>query len=151
MAVRVTRVGTPRVKREGLRLGTVRRLPRGVRKTEYATRNYFDVWFPELAPSEKLVSWFLAKPWTDQRWARYVRRYRREMQAPVPRHVLEVLARLSHQADFSIGCYCEREDRCHRSLLRELLAEHGAEIAAARSTSRAPRERARRRPSRGGR
>jgi len=150
MAVRVTRVGSPRSKGEGLRLGTVRRLPRGVRKTEYATRNYFDVWFPELAPSEKLVSWFLSKPWTDQRWARYVRRYRREMQAPAPRHIIDVLARLSYQANFSVGCYCEREDRCHRSLLGTLLAEHGAKIAAARAPGRLARKGPRRRVSPGG-
>jgi uncharacterized protein YeaO (DUF488 family) len=151
MAIRVRRLGTPRSPGEGLRLGTVRRLPRGVRKTEYATRNYFDVWFPELAPSERLVSWFLSKPCTDQRWARYVRSFRREMQAPAPRHILEVLARLSHQADFSMGCYCEREDRCHRSLLRELLAEHGAAIAAARAPRRLPGKRPRRRVNPGAR
>ena len=128
MAVRVTRLGSPRSPREGLRLGTVRRLPRGVRKTDYADRNYFDLWLPELAPSAKLVSWALSEPFTDQRWARYVQGYRREMQEPSRQRILQVLARLSHQANFSVGCYCEREDRCHRSILRELLAEHGAEI-----------------------
>ena len=95
---------------------------------DYATRNYFDVWFPALAPSAKLVNWALSKPFTDQRWARYSSSYRREMQAPDRQRMLQVLARLSHQANFSVGCYCEREDRCHRSLLRELLADQGAKL-----------------------
>lgn len=129
MSIRVVRLGSPRVPGEGLRLGTVRRLPRGVRKTEYARRNYFDVWYPELAPSGKLVSWALSEPFTPSRWSRYERSYRREMREPPRQRTLELLARLSHQTDFSIGCYCEREDQCHRSILRELLAEHGARLA----------------------
>ena len=129
MAVRVVRLGSPREKGEGLRLGTARRPPRGVRKTEYAKRDFFDLWLPDLAPSQALVSWALAEPWTDRRWTRYARSYRREMRAPEQQRLLELLAQLSHQADFSIGCYCAREDRCHRSILRELLAEHGATIA----------------------
>lgn len=129
MAVHVTRLGSPRRPGEGLRLGTVRRLPRGVRKSDYARRHYFDVWFPELAPSAKMVSWALSEPWTDSRWARYAKSYRREMQQPSAQRTLQLLARLSHQAAFSIGCYCEREDRCHRSILRDLLMEHGAAIA----------------------
>ena len=129
MAIRVVRLGSPRGKAEGLRLGTARRPPRGVRKQDYARQNYFDVWFPDLAPSQGLVSWALSEPWTDRRWARYVKSYRREMQARERQRLLEVLARLSQQADFSIGCYCEPEDRCHRSILRQLLAEHGATIA----------------------
>jgi uncharacterized protein YeaO (DUF488 family) len=133
VAIRVVRLGSARTKDEGLRLGTARRPPRGVRKQDYAKQNYFDVWFPDLAPSQALVSWALAEPWTDGRWTRYVRSYRREMQAPERQRLLEVLARLSHQADFSIGCYCEREDRCHRSILRELLAERGARFAPARA------------------
>lgn len=100
-----------------------------MRKAEYARRNYFDLWFPELAPSAKWVSWALSAPFTDQRWARYVRNYRREMQEPGRQRILQLLAQLSRRTDFSVGCYCEREDRCHRSILRELLAEHGAEIA----------------------
>ena len=120
--------GTPRAKREGLRLGTARRLPRGVRKSEYARRNYFDIWFPELAPSQKLLSFATAKPLAGPRWARFSKTYRREMEKPGARRILSVLARLSRQADFSVGCYCEREDRCHRSVLRKLLAEHGARI-----------------------
>ena len=129
MAIRVVRLVTPRSKDEGLRLGTVRRPPRGVRKEHYAKQDYFDVWLPELAPSAKLVSWALSTPFTDPRWARYVKSYRREMQAPDRRRALELLARLSRQTNFSVGCYCERDDRCHRSILRELLAEHGADIA----------------------
>ncbi len=128
MAVRVVRLGSLRSSGEGLRLGTVRRVPRGVRKADYSSRNYFDVWFPELAPSAKLVSWVLSEPFTDQRWARYARSYRREMQVPSRQRLLQLLARLSRQTNFSVGCYCEREDRCHRSLLRELLEEHGAKI-----------------------
>ena len=130
--IRVVRLGSPRAKDEGLRLGTARRPPRGVRKQDYAAKNYFDVWFPDLAPSQKLVSWALSQPWTDARWARYVKSYRREMQAPGRQRLLEVLARLSHQADFSIGCYCAREERCHRSILRDLLVAHGAKVTPVR-------------------
>lgn len=129
MAVRIVRLGAPRARAEGLRLGTVRRLPRGVRKTDYAGRDYFDQWFPELAPSATLFAWARSDAWTDKRWERYAKNYRREMQRPGPQRLLKVLAQLSHQANFSVGCYCEREDRCHRSILRELLAEHGAKIA----------------------
>src|SRR5690349_13647504 len=118
MALRVTRVGTPRAAGEGLRLGTVRHPPRGVRKTDWARRDYFDVWVPDLAPSAPLVQFALATPFTDRRWATYARRYRREMREPARRRLIELLARLSRHADFSIACYCEREDRCHRSLLR---------------------------------
>jgi uncharacterized protein YeaO (DUF488 family) len=129
MAIRIVRLGTPRAKDEGLRLGTARRPPRGVRKENYAKENYFDVWFPDLAPSAPLVSWALSEPWTDRRWAQYEKRYRREMAAPERQRLLEVLARLSHQADFSVGCYCERGDRCHRAILRDLFAERGALLA----------------------
>ena len=139
MAVRVTRLGSPRSAGEGLRLGTVRRPPRGVRRRDYSRRNYFDLWFPELAPSARLVRWALAEPFTDRRWTRYVESYRREMREPGPRRLLELLARLSHQAAFSVGCYCEREDRCHRSILRELLAEHGADLAPGRRQTVSPR------------
>lgn len=129
MPIRVVRLGSPRTHDEGLRLGTARRPPRGVRKEHYAKENYFDVWFPDLAPSAPLVSWALSEPWTDRRWARYEKSYRREMRAPERQRLLDVLARLSHQADFSVGCYCEREERCHRAILRTLLAEHGARLA----------------------
>jgi uncharacterized protein YeaO (DUF488 family) len=129
VAVRVVRLGSPRGADEGLRLGTVRRPPRGVRKADFATRDFFDVWLPELAPSAPLVSWALSTPFTDPRWARYAKSYRREMQKPERKRGLELLARLSHQTDFSVGCYCENEARCHRAILRELLIEHGAKIA----------------------
>jgi uncharacterized protein YeaO (DUF488 family) len=100
-----------------------------VRKEDYARRDYFDVWLPELAPSAPLVRWALSEPFTDRRWTRYVKSYRREMRAPDRRRLLTLLARLSHRTSFSVGCYCEREDRCHRSILRELLIELGAEVA----------------------
>lgn len=118
----------PRLPGEGLRLGTARRPPRGVKKADYARRDYFDLWLPELAPSQKWVSWALSKPFTDERWQHHVKRYRREMAAPAAQRLLQLLASLSRQADFSVGCYCEREDRCHRSILRELLAEQGAKL-----------------------
>ena len=128
MAIRVVRLGSPRTPWEGARLGTVRRPPRGVRKEDFAARDYFDVWLPELAPSAGVVSWALSEPWTDARWKRYVRSYRKEMQAPQARHLIELLAALSHQTRFSVGCYCEDAARCHRSLLRALLADAGASI-----------------------
>lgn len=107
----------------------VRRPPRGVRKSDYARRGYYDLWLPELAPSEKWVSWALSEPWTDRRWTKYARNYRREMQAPSARRLMELLAALSHRTALSIGCYCEREERCHRSLLAELLRRRGAKLA----------------------
>ena len=112
-----------------MRIGTARRPPRGVRKADYGRRNYYDVWLPELAPSQPLVSWALAAPWTDARWRRYARRYRREMQEPRARRLIELLAALSRSTNFSVGCYCENEQRCHRALLRELLRERGAQLA----------------------
>jgi uncharacterized protein YeaO (DUF488 family) len=128
MAVRVVRLGSPRVAGEGLRIGTARRPPRGVKKQDYARLNYYDVWLPELAPSQKVVTWAQGKPFTDQRWAKFERDYRREMAKPEAARLIELLARLSEHADFSVGCYCEDEARCHRSLLRRLLAEQGAKI-----------------------
>jgi uncharacterized protein YeaO (DUF488 family) len=129
MAIRIIRLGSPRAAREGLRLGTVRRPPRGVRKADYARRNYYDVWLPDLAPSGKWVSWALSEPWTDARWKKYMRNYRREMKTPAAARLIGLLAALSQHADFSVGCYCENPERCHRSILRELLAEHGARLA----------------------
>jgi uncharacterized protein YeaO (DUF488 family) len=129
VAIRVVRLGTPRARGEGLRLGTVRRPPRGVRKEDYGRRDYFDLWLPDLAPSAPLVSWALSEPFTERRWASYARRYRREMQAPAARRLVALLAALSSQANFSVGCYCADESHCHRSLLRELLAEAGATLA----------------------
>jgi uncharacterized protein YeaO (DUF488 family) len=128
MSVRVVRLGTPRGRNEGLRIGTVRRPPRGVRKADYAARDYFDLWLPELAPSAPLVSLALSKPFLPQRWAIYRRRYRREMLQPAAQRLIALLASLSSQANFSVGCYCEDESRCHRSLLKELLIEEGAEV-----------------------
>ena len=127
MAVAVVRLGTPRSKGEGLRIGTVRRPPRGVPKSQFAKRNYYDVWLPNLAPSEKLVKRAL-KSRDERSWRAFVRGYRAEMKRPEASQVLGLLAALSHGADFSLGCYCEDENRCHRSVLRELLSEHGAAL-----------------------
>jgi len=129
VSVRVVRLGTPREPNEGLRLGTVRRPPRGVRKEHYAARDYFDVWLPELAPSAPLVSWALSQPFTPKRWALYERRYRGEMQKSAPQRLIALLAALSAQTNFSVGCYCEDETRCHRSLLKRLLVDEGAQLA----------------------
>jgi len=111
-----------------VRLGTVRRPPRGVRKSEFAKRNYYDVWFPTLAPSLPTMKMGLAAK-TPQQFARFARKYRAEMAKPDPSRALDVLAALSHGADFSVGCYCEDESRCHRSVLRRLLTERGAKVA----------------------
>jgi uncharacterized protein YeaO (DUF488 family) len=128
MSLRIVRLGTPRHPREGLRIGTVRRPPRGVRQEDYAAQDYFDVWLPELAPSAPLVSWALAEPFTQQRWGIYERRYRREMRQPAAQRLIALLAALSWQTNFSVGCYCEDEARCHRSLLKDLLLEQGAQV-----------------------
>ena len=128
MAIRVVRLGSPRLPDEGLRLGTVRRPPRGVRKADFARRDYFDLWLPDLAPTAGLVSYALSQPFTPARWAAYVRRYRSEMRAPAARRLIALLAALSAQTNFSVGCYCADESRCHRSLLRELLRDAGARI-----------------------
>ena len=129
MAVRIVRLGSPRASDEGPRLGTVRRPPRGVRKGDFARRNYYDVWLPELAPSTPVVAWALSKPWTPQRWRTYVRRYLTEMKQPAAQHLIATLAALSHQTNFSVGCYCEDATHCHRSLLGELLTQNGATLA----------------------
>ena len=128
MTVRVVRLGTPRRAGEGLRIGTARRPPRGVRKSDYAKLNYYDVWLPELAPSQKLVSWALSESWTDARWKKFARDYRREMSDPSAHRLIDLLAVLSKSANLSVGCYCENEKRCHRAVLKELLAEHGAKL-----------------------
>lgn len=109
-------------------MGTVRRPPRGVRKADFAKRDYFDVWLPELAPSAPLVSWALAEPWTDGRWRKYVRSYLVEMKAPSARHLIATLAALSSTTALSVGCYCENADRCHRGLLADLLRDAGASV-----------------------
>lgn len=128
MAIRIVRLGTARGPKEGLRIGTVRRPPRGVRKADYARRDYFDVWLPELAPSAPLISWALSEPFTPKRWGVFKRRYRQEMLQPAGRRLIGLLAALSAQTNFSVGCYCEDETRCHRSLLKELLIEQGAKL-----------------------
>ncbi len=129
MAIHVVRLGEPRTVNEGTRLGTVRRPPRGIRKEDFARRDYYDVWVPDLAPSAPLVSWALSEPWTDARWARYARDYTREMKGPAARRLIALLATLSRAANFSGGCYCEDSTRCHRAILRQLLADAGAVMA----------------------
>ena len=126
MAIRVVRLGQPRAPGEGVRLGTVRRPPRGVPKSEFARRDFYDVWLPELAPSAPVVSWALADPWTPARWRRYERIYLKEMAAPAARHLIGLLVAMSRTTDFSVGCYCEDASHCHRSLLGRLLEEAGA-------------------------
>ena len=126
--IRVVRLGTPRLPDEGLRLGTVRRPPRGVPKKDYARRDFYDVWVPDLAPSPELFAWVKSQPLTDARWRTYARRYRSEMKRPEAQRLIALLAALSAHANFSVGCYCENEARCHRSLLRELFEEAGAQV-----------------------
>jgi uncharacterized protein YeaO (DUF488 family) len=127
--IRVVRLGTSRASSEGLRIGTVRRPPRGVPKADFAKQNWYDVWLPDLAPSEALVK--LGQRAQDEKdWNHFARQYRKEMASPGKARVLDLLAALSHHASFSVGCYCEDESRCHRSVLRKLLAERGALFAA---------------------
>jgi uncharacterized protein YeaO (DUF488 family) len=135
MAIRVVRIGTPRVRGEGLRIGTVRLLPRGVKKEDYSKRDFFDVWLPEVAPTGELVAYAQAKPWTDARWAAFAKKYLREMRRPEAQRAIALLAGLGRQTNFSIGCYCENPWRCHRSLLGELLRERGAKVSIPRSAS----------------
>jgi uncharacterized protein YeaO (DUF488 family) len=127
IAIRIVRLGSPREKDEGTRIGTVRRPPRGVPKTQFASRNWYDVWFPNLAPSLETMKLAQAAR-TPAQWAAFRKKYRAEMATPENKHTLELLARLSRQSDFSVGCYCEDEAHCHRSVLRQLLAEHGAAL-----------------------
>ncbi|AAZ97156.1 conserved hypothetical protein [Thiobacillus denitrificans ATCC 25259] len=127
MAIRIVRLGSARTAGEGLRVGAVRRPPRGVRKADYASKNFYDVWFPNLAPSEALLH--EAFPIADDKtWRTFRRRFLAEMKSPAAKHDLDLLAALSRTADFSIGCYCEDESRCHRSILRELLEKRGAAL-----------------------
>ncbi len=128
MSIRVVRLGTPRHPEEGIRIGTVRRPPRGVPKDEFSSRDWYDVWFPNLAPSVETMKLGRGAE-TDADWAEFSRRYRAEMATPDARHALELLAALSRAVNFSVGCYCEREDRCHRSILEQLLVANGADIA----------------------
>lgn len=127
MSIRIIRLGSDRVAGEGLRIGTVRRPPRGVPKSEYSSQNWFDVWYPNLAPSAEVVKLALDAK-TDGEWATFVKKYRAEMAAPENSRTLDLLAALSHQTDFSVGCYCADESHCHRSVLRSLLAERGADV-----------------------
>lgn len=128
MVARVVRLGTPRAEDEGLRIGTVRRPPRGVPKTEFSRRNWYDVWYPNLAPSLETMKLAQAAE-TPAQWAAFVRKYRAEMASPENSHSIGLLAALSQRTNFSVGCYCEREEHCHRSVLRELLAAAGARLA----------------------
>ena len=128
MAIRIVRLGSPRAKGEGTRIGTVRRPPRGVPKSDFAKRDFYDVWLPDLAPSDALVKQGLAAE-DDRSWAAFVKKYRAEMKRPEAARLLALLAALSRESSFSVGCYCEDESRCHRAVLRELLAEHGAKFA----------------------
>lgn len=132
MGVRVVRLGSPRFEGEGTRIGTVRRPPRGVPKSRFAVQNWYDVWFPNLAPSVETMK-LGQEAKTPAQWAAFARKYRAEMASPDNSHALELLATLSHQTSFSVGCYCEDEARCHRSVLRELLAEKGARLEASAS------------------
>jgi len=127
MAISIIRLGTPRKGDEGLRLGTVRHPPRGVKKTDFARLDYYDVWFPNLSPSAGLVKEALRAA-DERQWAAFSRKFRHEMSAPDRSRELDILAALSHQTNFSLGCYCEDESRCHRSVLRELLTERGADV-----------------------
>jgi len=127
MTIKIVRLGSPREEGEGLRIGTVRRPPRGVRKEEYASRNIYDVWFPNLSPSEALLKRGLTAH-DEQSWRAFKRRFLAEMKSPEASRDLDLLAALSHQTSLAIGCYCQEESHCHRSILRELLARRGADI-----------------------
>jgi uncharacterized protein YeaO (DUF488 family) len=127
VAIRVVRLGSERLPDEGLRIGTVRRPPRGVPKSQFASRNFYDVWLPILSPTPATVKLGLGAR-TDREWASFIRKFRTEMARPDASATLNLLAALSHHADFSIGCYCEDESRCHRSVLREMLRERGANV-----------------------
>lgn len=127
MAVRVVRLGSDRAEGEGLRIGTVRRPPRGVPKAEFASQNWYDVWFPNLSPSVETMK-IGQNARTDKEWLAFAKKYRAEMAAPENSRTLELLAAFSHRTNFSVGCYCENEAHCHRSVLRVLLAEKGAKV-----------------------
>ena len=129
MTIHVVRLGDARLEGEGLRIGTVRRPPRGVPKAEIASRNFYDVWLPDLAPSEELLKLGQASAGDERHWGTFVKRYRAEMNQPEKIRLLDLLAALSRQTDVSVGCYCADESRCHRSVLRELLAARGALLA----------------------
>jgi uncharacterized protein YeaO (DUF488 family) len=127
MSIRIVRLGSPRHPHEGLRLGTVRRPPRGVPKTEYASRDFYDVWLPNLAPTEALLKSGQSAD-NDRAWSRFERAFLAEMKKPDASKLLDFIAALSHRTNLSVGCYCANEDRCHRSVLRKLLQKRGADI-----------------------
>ena len=127
MSIRVVRLGSPRARGEGIRIGTVRRPPRGVPKAQFSQQNWYDVWFPNLAPSVATMKLGLAAE-TPPQWSAFARKYKAEMAKPEAKHDLELLAVLSHSTEFSVGCYCEDESRCHRSILKQLLIDNGAKL-----------------------
>jgi uncharacterized protein YeaO (DUF488 family) len=128
MGIRIVQLGSPRVPSEGIRLGTVRRPPRGVARADYSRLNYYDLWLPELAPSAELLKWARSHPLTGRRWETFARRYRAEMSQAPASHILGLLAALSVEVNFSVGCFCEDERTCHRSVLRDLLVRAGAAL-----------------------
>lgn len=129
MALRIVRLGEPRVKGEGLRIGTVRRPPRGVPKSEFASRNFYDAWLPDLAPSEALLKGAAQAVETERTWKAFTRKFEAELKRPEAQRLLDLLAALSHTTDLSVGCYCADEARCHRSVLRAQLEKRSASIA----------------------
>jgi len=135
VAIHIVRFGTPRGPGEGPRLGTVRRPPRGVKKEDWSRRDYYDVWVPDLSPSAQLISWAHTEPLTGERWTRFAREYRKEMRAPGAERLIALLATLSRNADFAVGCYCEDVAHCHRAVLRDLLVEAGADVAGSDATA----------------
>jgi len=128
MAIRIVQLGSARAQNEGVRIGTVRRPPRGVPKSQFASGNWYDVWFPNLAPTPETIKLGLGSK-SDRAWSAFVKRFRAEMATPDNSRTLDVLAALSHEANFSVGCYCDDEARCHRSVLRELLRDRKAKFA----------------------
>jgi uncharacterized protein YeaO (DUF488 family) len=129
MSISVVKLGSARKHGEGLRLGTVRRPPRGVPKTEFAKRDFYDLWLPDLSPSAELVAFAMHESADGKSWKTFERKYRAEMKEPERARLLDLLAALSHQTNFTVGCYCEDESRCHRSILRRLLRERGAKLS----------------------
>jgi uncharacterized protein YeaO (DUF488 family) len=127
MPIHIVQLGSPRLPHEGLRIGTVRRPPRGVRKADYAKENWYDVWYPDLSPTPQLMARAKSSQ-SEAEWKAFVRAFRKQMSEPAASRTLDLLAALSESANFSLGCYCEREDRCHRSVLRALLKERGAKV-----------------------
>jgi uncharacterized protein YeaO (DUF488 family) len=126
MAITVTRLGSPRGEKEGIRIGTVRRPPRGVAKADFAKLDYYDVWLPQLSPSAKLVSWIKDSQGSASEWKRFEQKFLRELSALDTQRLIDVLVAFSKRVDFSIGCYCEDESKCHRSILRKVFKDRGA-------------------------